>query len=63
VTGSSGHRRLLPLGQRSQKARQILQALSLDAGQINGNAVLDTVHFDQYRKIRQAERPDVVFSQ
>ena len=33
------------------------------AGQQNGKAVLDPGHFDEYMKILEAERPDVVITQ
>jgi len=45
------------------KACEILKARPAYAGQLNGNAVLDPFHFDEYRKILEAERPDVVFTQ
>jgi N-acetylglucosamine malate deacetylase 1 len=47
----------------ASKACQILKARPLYAGQINGNAIVDTAHFDQYRKILEAERPEAVFTQ
>jgi len=45
------------------KACEILKARPAYAGQLNGNAVLDAAHFDEYLKILQAERPDVVITQ
>jgi LmbE family N-acetylglucosaminyl deacetylase len=30
---------------------------------VNGHALVDAAHFDEFRKILEAERPDVVFSQ
>lgn len=47
----------------ASKACQILTARPAYAGQLNGRAVLDSVHFDEYRKILEAERPDVVLTQ
>jgi len=47
----------------ASKACQILKARPAYAGQLNGKAVLDPSHFDEYRKILEAERPDVVFTQ
>ncbi|HEY6271561.1 MAG TPA: PIG-L family deacetylase [Terriglobales bacterium] len=47
----------------ASKACQILKARPAYAGQTNGKAVLDLSHFDEYRKILEAERPDVVFTQ
>jgi len=45
------------------KACQILKAQPAYAGQVNGKAVLDGAHFDDFRKILEAEQPDVVFTQ
>jgi N-acetylglucosamine malate deacetylase 1 len=47
----------------ASKACQILTARPAYAGQLNGHAVLDSSHFDEYRKILEAERPDVVLTQ
>ncbi len=47
----------------ASKACQILTARPAYAGQFNGQAVLDSAHFDEYRKILEAERPDVVLTQ
>jgi len=44
------------------RACEILGARPAYAGQINGKAVVDQSHYDEYLKIIQAERPDVVFS-
>lgn len=45
------------------KACQILKARPAYAGQVNGNAVLDSSHFDEYWKTLETERPDVVLTQ
>jgi len=45
------------------KACQILKARPAYAGQMNGHAVLDATHFDDFRKALQAAQPDVVFTQ
>ena len=45
------------------KACEILKARPAYAGQINGRAILDPPHFDAFRKILEAERPDVVITQ
>jgi LmbE family N-acetylglucosaminyl deacetylase len=45
------------------KACEILKARPLYAGQVNGHAVLDAEHFDEFRRILEAERPDLVFTQ
>jgi N-acetylglucosamine malate deacetylase 1 len=47
----------------ASKACEILKARPAYAGQFNGHAVLDISHFDDFRKILEAERPDVVFTQ
>jgi N-acetylglucosamine malate deacetylase 1 len=47
----------------ASKACQILKARPLYAGQINGNAIVDAARFDEYRKILEAEGPDVVLTQ
>lgn len=47
----------------ASKACQILTASPAYAGQLNGRAVLDSVHFDEYRKILETERPNVVLTQ
>ena len=47
----------------ASKACQALKARAAYAGQTNGKAVLDSSHFDDYRKILEAEQPDVVFTQ
>jgi N-acetylglucosamine malate deacetylase 1 len=44
------------------KACEILKARPAYAGQLNGMAVLDPSHFDEYRKIPETEKPDVVFT-
>jgi N-acetylglucosamine malate deacetylase 1 len=47
----------------ASKACQILKARPAYAGQANGRAVLDSSHFEEFHKILQTERPDVVFTQ
>jgi LmbE family N-acetylglucosaminyl deacetylase len=47
----------------ASKACEILKARPLYAGQFNGHAVLDAEHFDDFRKLLEAEHPDVVFTQ
>jgi LmbE family N-acetylglucosaminyl deacetylase len=47
----------------ASRACQILKARPASAGQTNGHAVLDAGHFHDFRKILDAERPDVVFTQ
>ncbi len=45
------------------KAAEVLKARPAFAGQINGHAILDAAHFDDFRKIVENERPDVFFTQ
>jgi LmbE family N-acetylglucosaminyl deacetylase len=45
------------------KACEILKARPAYAGQENGHAVVDNDHYDAYRKIFDAEKPDAVFNQ
>ena len=46
----------------ARKACEILKARPLYAGQINGAAVVDAAHYEQFRRLLEAERPDVVFT-
>jgi LmbE family N-acetylglucosaminyl deacetylase len=45
------------------KACEILKARPAFAEQLNGRAVVDAAHYDAFRKILEAEKPDVVFTQ
>lgn len=47
----------------ARKACDILKARPAYANQQNGRAIIDSAHFDEYLKILEAERPDVVFTQ
>ncbi|HTL18142.1 MAG TPA: PIG-L family deacetylase [Patescibacteria group bacterium] len=44
------------------KACQILKARPVFAGQIDGRAVVDVEHYDAFRRLLQAEKPNVVFT-
>ncbi len=44
------------------KACEILKARPHYAGQFNSQAVVDKAHYDDFRKIIEAEKPDVVFT-
>jgi LmbE family N-acetylglucosaminyl deacetylase len=46
----------------AKKACEILKARPLYAGQQNGRAIVDQAHYESFRKILEAERPDVVFT-
>lgn len=45
------------------KACHILKARPIFASQIDGAAVIDAAHYDEFRRIFEAERPDVVLTQ
>jgi LmbE family N-acetylglucosaminyl deacetylase len=57
--GASAHVRMA----EAAKACKILKARPRYAGQTNGHAVLDASHFDDFRKILEAENPAVVITQ
>lgn len=41
----------------------VLHEMATGKGQVNGRAILDASHFDEFRRILETERPDVVFTQ
>jgi LmbE family N-acetylglucosaminyl deacetylase len=45
------------------KACEILKARPAFAGQIDGKAIIDKAHYDQFHRFIQAEQPDVMFTQ
>ena len=47
----------------AKKACEILKARPLHAGQLNGKAIVDADHYESFRKILEAEGPDVLFTQ
>ncbi len=47
----------------ASKAAEILKARPAFAGQVNGHAILDAAHFDEFRQIVENERPDAFFTQ
>jgi N-acetylglucosamine malate deacetylase 1 len=47
----------------AQNACRILKARPLFAAQLNGKAVVDHAHADEFRKLFEAEKPDVLFTQ
>ena len=44
------------------RACEILKARPLYAGQVDGKAIVDADHYDAFRKILEAEKPDAVFT-
>jgi len=47
----------------AQRACEILKARPVFAGQIDGHAVVDPTTYEQFQKLLDAEKPDVVFTQ
>ena len=47
----------------AQKACQILKARALFASQIDGGAIVDNVHYLEFRHLLEAENPDILFTQ
>ena len=45
------------------KACELLKATPAYAGQVNGHAVVDNAHYEEYAKLIDAEKPDAVFTQ
>ena len=45
------------------KACEILKARPAFAGQIDGKAIVDQAHYEQFHRLIEAEQPDVVFTQ
>jgi N-acetylglucosamine malate deacetylase 1 len=46
----------------ARKACEILKARPGYAGQINGAAIVDAAHYEKFRRLLEAEHPDVVFT-
>ena len=46
----------------ARKACEILKARPVFAGQVNGRVEVNYARYDEYRKILEAENPDIVFS-
>ncbi len=47
----------------ASKACEILKARPAFAGQIDGQAIIDRDHYDQFHRLIEAEQPNVVFTQ
>jgi LmbE family N-acetylglucosaminyl deacetylase len=45
------------------RACELLKARPAYAGQVNGHAVVDNTHYEEYAKLIDAEKPDVIFTQ
>jgi LmbE family N-acetylglucosaminyl deacetylase len=46
----------------ARKACEILKARSVFAGQRDGQAIVDTAHYEQFHRLLAAEQPQVVFT-
>src|SRR5690242_1291781 len=46
----------------ARKACEILKARAAFAGQCDGHAIVDGAHYDEFRKLLEAEKPDVLFT-
>jgi LmbE family N-acetylglucosaminyl deacetylase len=44
------------------KAREILKARPVFAGQIDGHLIVDVEHYAKFRRLLEAETPDAVFT-
>lgn len=49
--------------EEAKSACKILKARPLFASQLNGKAVVDHAHADEFRRLLEAEKPDVLFTQ
>jgi N-acetylglucosamine malate deacetylase 1 len=47
----------------AKKACEILKARPAFAGQFDGKPIVDAAHYEEFRKILETERPDVLFTQ
>ena len=46
----------------ARKACEILKARPVWAGQVNGHAIVDNAHYQEFQRIVEAEKPDAVFN-
>jgi LmbE family N-acetylglucosaminyl deacetylase len=47
----------------AKKACEILKARAAYAGQVNGQAIVDNAHYEEFQKIIVAEQPDAILTQ
>jgi LmbE family N-acetylglucosaminyl deacetylase len=47
----------------AQKACRILNARAVFAGQIDGRAIVDNAHYQEFERLLDAEKPDILFTQ
>ena len=46
----------------ARKACEILKARPIFAGQYDGRAIVDTAHYEEFRRLLESEKPDIVFT-
>jgi LmbE family N-acetylglucosaminyl deacetylase len=46
----------------ARKACEILKARAVFAAQCDGNAIVDDGHYEEFRRLLEAEKPDVLFT-
>jgi LmbE family N-acetylglucosaminyl deacetylase len=46
----------------ARKACEILKARAVFAAQCDGNAIVDAAHYEEFRRLLEAEKPDVLFT-
>ena len=51
-----------PRAAEARRACEILKARPVFAGQCDGHAVVDAAHYAEFRKLIEAEKPDVLFT-
>jgi N-acetylglucosamine malate deacetylase 1 len=61
--GKSGHDSSPVRVAEAKKACEILDARPAFAGQIDARAIVDQPHYEQFHRLIEAEKPDVVFTQ
>lgn len=61
-TETPADNRLFPRVAEATRACEILKARPLFAGQIDGKSVVDAAHYEAFRRLLAAEKPDAVFT-
>ncbi len=47
----------------AKKACEILKARAAFAGQVDGRAIVDDAHYQEFRRLLESEQPDILFTQ
>jgi LmbE family N-acetylglucosaminyl deacetylase len=63
ITGKAGKEVAAIRTAEAAKACELLKAMPLFAGQVDGQSVVDKTHYDSFARIIEGERPDVLFTQ